>query len=564
VSHPHPGLSAPPTLPRRGLRIVGLGGLGEIGRNMTVFEHAGRLLVVDCGVLFPEPDQPGVDLILPDFSYLDGRLDRIEAVVITHAHEDHIGAIPYLLRERPDLRLVGSKLTLGLVSSKLAEHRQTPATVEVAAGTRESFGPFGLEFFAVNHSIPDALAVAITTRAGVVLHTGDFKMDQLPLDHRLTDLGGFARLGVDGVDLLMSDSTNAEVPGVVTSERDIAPVLAEVFAGTQQRIIVACFASHVHRVQQVLEVAASYGRKVAFVGRSMVRNMGVARDLGYLRIPSVPGGLMVDLREAEELPPERIVLISTGSQGEPMSALSRMAGRDHPIRIAEGDTVILASSLIPGNESAVYRVINELTRQGARVVHRDNALVHVSGHAPATELLYVLNLVKPANFMPVHGEWRHMRAHARLAALTGVPDKNIVVAEDGVVVDLVDSQASITGAVPCGYVYVDGLSVGEVTETSLKDRRILGEEGFISIVIVVDSTTGKLAAAPEIQARGSGIDDAAFSEVTPRLDEALAAAAADGINDAHQLGQLVRRTVGRWVNENYRRRPMIIPVVIQV
>jgi ribonuclease J len=564
VSHPHPGLSAPPALPRRGLRIVGLGGLGEIGRNMTVFEHAGRLLVVDCGVLFPEPDQPGVDLILPDFSYLDGRLDRIEAVVITHAHEDHIGAIPYLLRERPDLRLVGSKLTLGLVSSKLAEHRQTPATVEVAAGARESFGPFGLEFFAVNHSIPDALAVAITTRAGVVLHTGDFKMDQLPLDHRLTDLGGFARLGVDGVDLLMSDSTNAEVPGVVTSERDIAPVLAEVFAGTQQRIIVACFASHVHRVQQVLEVAASYGRKVAFVGRSMVRNMGVARDLGYLRIPSVPGGLMVDLREAEELPPERIVLISTGSQGEPMSALSRMAGRDHPIRIAEGDTVILASSLIPGNESAVYRVINELTRQGARVVHRDNALVHVSGHAPATELLYVLNLVKPANFMPVHGEWRHMRAHARLAALTGVPDRSIVVAEDGVVVDLVDGQASITGAVPCGYVYVDGLSVGEVTETSLKDRRILGEEGFISIVIVVDSTTGKLAAAPEIQARGSGIDDASFSEVTPRLDEALAAAAADGINDAHQLGQLVRRTVGRWVNENYRRRPMIIPVVIQV
>jgi ribonuclease J len=564
VSHPHPGLSAPPDLPRRGLRIVGLGGLGEIGRNMTVFEHHGRLLIVDCGVLFPEPDQPGVDLILPDFSYLEGRLDRIEAVVLTHAHEDHIGGLPYLLRERPGLRLVGSKLTLGLVNSKLAEHRQTPATVEVAAGTRESFGPFGLEFFAVNHSIPDALAVAIRTTAGVVLHTGDFKMDQLPLDHRLTDLGGFARLGANGVDLLMSDSTNAEVPGVVTSERDIAPVLAEVFAGAQQRIIVSCFASHVHRVQQVLEVAASYGRKVAFVGRSMVRNMGVARDLGYLQIPSAPGGLMVDLREAEELPPERIVLISTGSQGEPMSALSRMAGRDHPIRIAEGDTVILASSLIPGNESAVYRVINELTRQGARVVHRDNALVHVSGHAPATELLYVLNLVKPANFMPVHGEWRHMRAHARLAALTGVPEKNIVVAEDGVVVDLVDGQAAITGAVPCGYVYVDGLSVGEVTETSLKDRRILGEEGFISIVIVVDSTSGKLAAAPEIQARGSGIDDAAFSEVTPRLDEALAAAAADGIHDPHQLGQLVRRTVGRWVNENYRRRPMIIPVVIQV
>jgi ribonuclease J len=398
----------------------------------------------------------------------------------------------------------------------------------------------------------------------MVLHTGDFKMDQLPLDHRLTDLGGFARLGADGVDLLMSDSTNAEVPGIVTSERDIAPVLAEIFAGAQQRIIVACFASHVHRVQQVLEVAAAHGRKVAFVGRSMVRNMGVARDLGYLHIPSVPGGLMVDMREAEEMPPEKIVLISTGSQGEPMSALSRMAGRDHPIRVAEGDTVILASSLIPGNETAVYRVINDLTRLGARVAHRGNALVHVSGHAPAGELLYVLNLVKPRNFMPVHGEWRHLRAHARLATLTGVQDRNIVIAEDGVVVDLVDGQASIAGAVPCGYVYVDGLSVGEVTETSLKDRRILGDEGFISIVIVVDSTTGKLAAGPEFQARGSGIDEAAFAEVTPRIDEALTRAAADGINDPYQLGQLVRRIVGRWVNENYRRRPMIIPVVMRV
>jgi ribonuclease J len=564
VSHPHPELGTPPPLARNGLRITGLGGLGEIGRNMTVFEHAGRLLIVDCGVLFPEPDQPGIDLILPDFSSLEGRLAQIDAVVLTHAHEDHIGAIPYLLRERADLPLVGSRLTLALVRSKLTEHRINPVTVEVAEGGRQSFGSFGLEFFAVNHSIPDALAVAITTRAGVVLHTGDFKMDQLPLDGRLTDLGGFARLGAGGVDLLMSDSTNAEVPGIVTSERDIAPVLDQIFAGAQQRIIVACFASHVHRVQQVLDAAASHGRKVAFVGRSMVRNMGVARDLGYLRVPSVKGGLLVDPREAEGMPPGEIVLISTGSQGEPMSALSRMAGRDHPIRIAEGDTVILASSLIPGNETAVYRVINELTRWGARVVHKGNAMVHVSGHAPAGELLYVLNLVQPRNFMPVHGEWRHLRAHARLAELSGVPARNIVIAEDGVVVDLVDKRASVVGKVACGYVYVDGLSVGEVTESSLKDRRILGEEGFVSVVIVVDSTTGKLVAGPEIQARGSGIDDAAFDEVRPRLDEALARAAADDINDPHQLGQLVRRTVGRWVNENYRRRPMIIPVVIEV
>jgi ribonuclease J len=564
VSHPHPELGAPPALSSGTLRIVGLGGLGEIGRNMTVFEYQGRLLIVDCGVLFPEPDQPGVDLILPDFTSLEGRLDDVEAVVLTHAHEDHIGAVPYLLRQRDNIPLVGSRLTLALVRSKLTEHRITPATAEVAEGGRQSFGPFDLEFFAVNHSIPDALAVAITTPAGVVLHTGDFKMDQLPLDGRLTDLGGFARRGSEGVDLLMSDSTNAEVPGIVTSERDIAPVLNEMFAETKQRIIVACFASHVHRVQQVLDAAAAHGRRVAFVGRSMVRNMGVARDLGYLRVPSVRGGLLVDPRDAEGMPPGEVVLVCTGSQGEPMSALSRMAARDHPIRIAEGDTVILASSLIPGNESAVYRVINELTRWGARVVHKGNALVHVSGHAPAGELLYVLNLVKPRNFMPVHGEWRHLRAHAHLAELTGVPAGNVVIAEDGVVVDLAKGQATVVGKVPCGYVYVDGLSVGEVTESSLKDRRILGEEGFVSVVIVVDSTSGKLVAGPEIHARGSGIDDSGLGEVRPKIEEALVRAAADGINDPHQLGQLVRRTVGRWVNDGYRRRPMIIPVVIEV
>jgi ribonuclease J len=561
MSHPHPELGAPRPLARSGLRIVGLGGLGEIGRNMTVFEHAGRLLIVDCGVLFPEPDQPGVDLILPDFGYLEDRLDRVEALVLTHAHEDHIGGVPYLLRRRADIPLIGSRLTLGLVRSKLTEHRMTPVTIEVREGTRQPFGPFDCEFFAVNHSIPDALAVAIRTSAGLVLHTGDFKMDQLPLDGRLTDLGGFARLGTEGVDLLMSDSTNAEVPGIVTPERDIAPVLSEVFAAARQRIIVACFSSHVHRVQQVLDTAATHGRVVAFVGRSMVRTMGVARDLGYLR---VPGGLVVDLREAEQLPPGEVVLVSTGSQGEPMSALSRMAARDHPIRIAPGDTVILASSLIPGNETAVYRVINGLTRLGARVVHRGNALVHVSGHAAAGELLYVLNLVRPSNFMPVHGEWRHMREHARLAALTGVPAQNIVIAEDGVVVDLVDGQAAITGSVPCGYVYVDGLSVGEVTEASLKDRRILGEEGFVSVVVVVDTTNGKVVAGPEIHARGSGIDDAAFGEVRPRIEEALVLAAQEGISDAQQLTQLVRRVVGRWVNENYRRRPMIIPVLVEV
>ncbi|WP_062441874.1 ribonuclease J [Herbidospora daliensis] len=560
MSHPHPELGPPPRLPEGGLRIVALGGLGEIGRNMAVFEFEGRLLIVDCGVLFPEVDQPGVDLILPDFEYIRDRLDHVEAVVLTHAHEDHIGAVPYLLRERRDIPLVGARLTLGLIEAKLTEHRIQPTTVEVIEGERRRFGPFELEFFAVNHSIPDALAVAVRTPAGIVLHTGDFKMDQLPMDGRLTDLGGFARLGAEGVDLLMSDSTNAEVPGFVTSERDIAPVIDDVIRVADKRIIVACFASHIHRVQQVVDSAQKHGRKIALIGRSMVRNMGVARELGYLKVPA---GILVDSREIEEWPPEDVVLICTGSQGEPMAALSRMANRDHPIRIAEGDTVLLASSLVPGNETAVNKVINGLTRWGAKVVHKGNALVHVSGHAAAGELLYVLNATKPSNFMPVHGEWRHLRAHARLARLTGVPDENVVIAEDGVVVDLVDGQAKVVGAVPAGYVFVDGTSVGDITEVALKDRRILGDEGFISIVVVVDSTTGRLTGGPEITARGSGIDPDSLDAVIPQIEKALQESAAAGVADVMQIRRVVRRTVGRWVSDTYRRRPMIIPVVVE-
>ncbi|MFD0883805.1 ribonuclease J [Streptosporangium algeriense] len=561
MSHPHPELGPPPELPEGALRIVALGGLGEIGRNMAVFEYDGRLLIVDCGVLFPEPDQPGVDLILPDFEYIRDRLDDVEALVLTHAHEDHIGAVPYLLRERRDIPIVGSKLTLALIEAKLTEHRIQPVKVEVVEGERRVFGPFETEFLAVNHSIPDALAVAIRTPAGIVLHTGDFRMDQLPSDGRLTDLGGFARLGAEGVDLLMSDSTNAEVPGFVTSEREIAPVIDEVIRTAEKRVIVASFASHIHRVQQVIDSAEKHGRKVALVGRSMVRNMGVARDLGYLRVAS---DVIVDSKEIEGWPPEDVVLICTGSQGEPMAALSRMANRDHPIRVAEGDTVLLASSLVPGNETAVNKVINGLSRWGARVVHKGNAKVHVSGHAAAGELLYVLNLTRPSNFMPVHGEWRHLRAHAKLAALTGVPDDHIVIAEDGVVVDLLDGRARIVGAVPAGYVYVDGTSVGDVTDFALKDRRILGEEGFISIVVVVDTGTGKLTGGPEIHARGSGIDPDRLTEVIPQIERAIEENAADGVVDIQQVRRVVRRTVGRWVSDTYRRRPMIIPVVVEV
>jgi ribonuclease J len=561
MSHPHPDLSAPAEVPAGGLRIVALGGLGEIGRNMTVFEYSGRLLVVDCGVLFPESDQPGVDLILPDFDYVRPRLDQIDAIILTHAHEDHIGAVPYLLREKPDIVLVGSRLTLALVESKLAEHRITPYSLEVREGQRERIGPFDCEFVAVNHSIPDALAVAIRTPAGMVFHTGDFKMDQLPLDGRITDLRAFARLGEEGVDLLLCDSTNAEVPGFVTSEREIAPVLQQIFASAERRVIVASFASQVHRVQQILDAAAGNGRKVAFVGRSMIRNMGVARDLGYLHVPA---GLVVDVRDLDELPPSDVALICTGSQGEPMSVLSRMANRDHPIRIVEGDTVILASSLIPGNENAVNRVVNGLTRWGARVVHKNNALVHVSGHAAAGELLSIFNLLRPRNLMPVHGEWRHLRAAAALAQSTGIPEDRIMLADDGVVVDLAGGEANITGAVPCGFVYVDGLSVGDVSETELKDRRILGEEGFVSVFVVVDSATGKLTGGPEIHARGFAEDDAVFDEVRALIEAALADAAREGVSDLFQLRQVVRRAVGRWVNEKFRRRPMIVPVVVEV
>ena len=560
MSHPHPELSAPSELPAGGLRIIPLGGLGEVGRNMTVFEYDGRLLIVDCGVLFPEDHHPGVDLILPDWSSIRDRLDRVEAVVLTHGHEDHIGATPYLLRERGDIPLVGSELTLALLGAKLREHRLKETVHHIVSeGDRISFGPFDLEFIAVNHSIPDALAVAIRTGAGLVLHTGDFKMDQLPLDGRITDLRAFARLGEEGVDLFMTDSTNAEVPGFTTAEKSIAPVLDRVFHQSKQRIIVACFASHVHRVQQVLDAAAAHNRKVGYVGRSMVRNMAVARELGYL---NVPPGVLVDAKELADLPPERQVLVSTGSQGEPLSALSRIAQRNHHfVHIEEGDTVILASSLIPGNENAVYRVINGLARWGANVVHKGNALVHVSGHASAGELLYCYNIVQPRNVLPIHGEIRHMRANAELARATGI--ENVVIAEDGVVVDLIDGKAEVAGKVDCGYVFVDGSSIGDITESSLKDRRILGEEGFISVIVVIDSVTGKVAGGPEIHARGFAEDDATFDAIKPAIIDALDRAMADGVDDSHQLQQTIRRVVGRWVSSAHKRRPMIIPVVIE-
>jgi len=560
TQHPHPNLGTPSKLADGGLRIVALGGISEIGRNMTVYETNGKLLIIDCGVLFPEDNQPGIDLILPDFSYIRDRLNDVVGIFLTHGHEDHIGAVPYLLRERGDIPIYGSPLTIALISAKCKERRISPLTHEVREGNREDVGPFELEFIAVNHSIPDALAVAIHTRAGTVLHTGDFKMDQLPLDGRITDLRTFARLGDEGVDLFLVDSTNADIPGFTPAEREIMPALNRVIASTQRRVIVASFSSHVHRVQQVIDIAAHHGRKVVFIGRSMVRNMKIAEDMGYLHVPA---DLVLDAKDLDQYD-DNVVLICTGSQGEPMAALSRMANGDHQIRVGEGDTVILASSLIPGNENSVFRVINELTRFGAKVVHKANAMVHVSGHAAAGELLYCYNIVKPKYVMPIHGEWRHMKANAELAIQSGVARGNTFIVDNGVVIDLIDHEAEIVGAVPVGFVFVDGQSIGDITESSLKDRRILGEEGFISCVVVIDSQSGKIVAGPDIHARGFNEDAAMFDEVKMRIEKALAVAVADGNNGTHQLSQIVRKTIGGWVGGEHRRKPMIVPVVIEV
>lgn len=550
----------PPALDPATLRVIPLGGVGEIGRNMTAYEIAGKLLIIDAGVLFPEETQPGVDLILPDFGPIRDRLDDVLAVVLTHGHEDHIGAVPYLLRMRQDIPILGSTLTLAFVEAKLKEHRIQPNTHTVKEGQVEQLGPFTLDFIAVNHSIPDALAIVVQTAAGTVLHTGDFKMDQLPLDDRITDLRAVARWGEKGVDLVLSDSTNADVPGFTALERDIGPVLESVIARAPRRVIVASFSSHVHRVQQVLDAAHANGRKVALMGRSMVRNMTIAADLGFLKVPD---DILIDHKKAANLPDDQIVYMSTGSQGEPMAVLARMANLEHQIEIGAGDTVILASSLIPGNENAVYRVINGLMKLGAKVVHKGTARVHVSGHASAGELLYFYNVLKPKNVMPVHGEQRHLVANAELAIATGVPEQNVLVADNGSVVDLRDGVARVVGQLDIGFVYVDGSTVGAITDADLKDRRILAEEGFISIFVAMDAQTGKVVVGPEIHARGFAPDEAIFDDVKPQIITALAEAAANGTRDTHSFSQVVRRTVGRWVNTQHRRRPMIVPVVIE-
>ncbi|WP_343603189.1 ribonuclease J [Mycobacterium sp.] len=554
-------LPPPAPLTTGGLRVTALGGINEIGRNMTVFEHLGRLLIVDCGVLFPGHDEPGVDLILPDMRHIEDRLDDVEALVLTHAHEDHIGAIPFLLKLRRDIPVVGSTFTLALVAAKCREHRIKPVFVDVAEGQRSTHGVFECEYFAVNHSIPDALAVAVHTGAGTVLHTGDIKLDQLPLGGRPTDLPGMSRLGDAGVDLFLCDSTNAEVPGVGPSESEIGPTLHRLIRGAEGRVIVACFASNVDRVQQIVDAAVALGRRVSFVGRSMVRNMGIARDLGFLRVDESD---LIEIGAAELMPPERVVLITTGTQGEPMSALSRMSRGEHrSITLTSGDLVVLSSSLIPGNEEAIYGVIDALSKIGARVVTNAQARVHVSGHAYAGELLFLYNGVRPRHVMPVHGTWRMLRANAALAARTGVPEESILLAENGVSVDLVAGKATISGAVRVGKMFVDGLVTGDVGDITLGERLILSA-GFVAVTVVVRRGTGRLAAPPHLHSRGFSEDPKALASVLPKIEAELETLAAGQVTDPARIAQAVRRTVGKWVGETYRRQPMIVPTVIEI
>lgn len=561
MSSPGAPLIPPKPLAPGGLRITALGGIGEIGRNMTVFEHLGRLLIIDCGVLFPNHDEPGVDLILPDIRHVEDRLDEIEAVVITHAHEDHIGAIPHLLKLRRDIPIVGSKFTLALIAEKCREHRIKPVMVEVAEGQRSTHGVFECQYFAVNHSIPGCLAVALRTGAGTVLVTGDIKLDQMPLDGRPTDLPGMSRLGDDGVDLFLCDSTNAEHPGVSPSESEIGPTLHRLIRGADGRVIVACFASNVDRVQQIIDAGVALGRKVSFVGRSMVRNMGIARELGFL---TVSDDDVIDIGAAEEMPADRVVLITTGTQGEPMAALSRMSRGEHrSITLTAGDLIILSSSLIPGNEEAVYGVIDSLAKIGARVVTNAQARVHVTGHAYAGELMFLYNGVRPSSVMPVHGTWRHLRANAKLAVLSGVPEKNVMLAENGVSVDLVNGAVSIAGAVPVGKMFVDGLVTGDVGESTLGERLTLSS-GFIAITLALRRGTGKPAGPPHLHSRGFSEDPKALEPAVRKVEEALEGLAAEKVTDPTRIAQAVRRAVGKWVGETYRRQPMIVPTILEV
>ncbi|MBI4259047.1 MAG: ribonuclease J [Actinobacteria bacterium] len=568
ASSDRPRASPEPSDPALGdgpIRLAFLGGVGEIGRNMAVLELGGRTLVIDCGLSFPKSELPGIDLVLPDFEYLRRAPDRLEAVVLTHGHEDHIGAVPYLLREF-EVPVYGSPLTLALLEGKLEEHEVGDRTElrEVRPGTAVSVGPFSMRFLQVTHSIPDGLAVAVDTPHGTVLHSGDLKLDQTPLDGRPTDLAGFAEEARRGVHLFLSDSTNAEEPGYVPSERTIGPVLRDIVRGAPRLVVLACFASHIHRIQQAVNAARESNRVVAFLGRSMHQSVAAAGRLGHLEVPEAD---VVPIEQVDALDPRNVVVISTGSQGEPLSALSLMAANEHKwVKLVEGDTVVLSSSMIPGNEPAIHRVIDGLYRQGARVFHVPASPVHVSGHAAADELRFLLNLVRPRHFIPIHGEFRHLAHHAALAREVGIPEDRVIVAQDGDLVEI-GEEVRLAGEVPAGMTYVDGIGIGDVGDVVLRDRRKLASDGVVVVVLGIDAHHGDLVAGPDLVNRGFVFDQTSadiLEEGRKRVMLAVEQLAQDEVVDKAVIHQAIRRTLGKYFWEVTQRKPVIIPVIMEV
>ncbi len=548
------------------VRIVFLGGLGEIGRNCACVEVGGRIMILDCGLLFPDDDMPGVDLVLPDFTYLRDNADRVEGCIVTHGHEDHCGGLSYLLREL-SIPIYGSALSLGLARSRIEEAGLLGRTtlIPVKDGERRMIGPFDVEFIPVTHSVPHGFATAFHTPQGVILHSGDFKIDLTPVDGRTTDL---AHLGAiadsEGVRLLLCDSTNAEEEGHTKSESSVGRVLADLFAKHRdKRVIVACFASHIHRIQQIANAAVAEGRVVATLGRSMGKNVALARSMGLL---SIPDRSLVDIDDIDRHPPERVCVISTGSQGEPMSALTLMAANDNRrISVGEGDLVVLSSHAIPGNETSVGKVIDGLCRLGAEVVHSGLADVHVSGHAMRDELRLLHSVLRPASFIPVHGEFRHLTHNAQLAEEMGVPASRILLAEDGYVVELTDESIDFVGEVPAGYLYVDGI-VGDVGSGVLRDRKVLAEEGVVMVVLTVDTKSGELVTGPEIITRGwvyAPEAEELLDEARRRVLAALGDLDGAASVEPEALKRAARQALGRFVSERTKRRPMIVPVVME-
>jgi ribonuclease J len=545
-------------------RVLFLGGLGEVGRNMLAIEANGRIVVIDCGLSFPTDEMLGVDLVLPDYSYVADRADRCEAVILTHGHEDHVGALSWFLRD-VEVPVYGTPLTLGIARRRLDEFGVRAEFRSISAPGSLTLGPFRCRFLAVSHSIPDAIAVVLDSPGGRVLYTGDFKIDKSPIDGRRTDLDAFAEVGAEGVDLMLSDSTNALSPGRTPSEAIVGDTLRSVFSQARRRVIVACFASNLHRIQQVCETAEETGRVIAFVGRSMIANVEVGRELGHLRVaPEV----LVRIEELDRHPPERTVIVCTGSQGEPLSALALIAAREHKtVQLERGDTVVLSASAIPGNESAVHRVINELYKAGADVHTGETAAVHVSGHASSEELEEMARLVKPYNFVPVHGEFRHLATHAKIAERAGIPSSQIVVVEDGDTLQLEGGAVSRGDRVRAGLVLVDGLGVGDVGPVVLRDRRHLAEDGILICIVTIGSGTGEILAGPDLISRGFvHMDDsrALLDDAAEVVDEALAALDPDVVTDWGAIKKACRRSLGEFVWRETRRRPMILPLITEI